>query len=220
MFLPQGSYSLAARARLQPLHGAREPTACVACSGEAVQGCAKANANRIELVELENVIGDHPREGLTEGPVSAQPSDRASAASRRMVVLGVTKLGGLLCVLVSRAQPASCEGSRTHLMRRSVVKARSVRGVACPIFRFNHLHWRPFPEGWWRFDRRIEELQDIFTKIYRLGEDGVPGRPRSSFVTEVSQSGSTTCCRCQIHSAHLPMSFASVSVLTRIWCSV
>ena len=70
MFLPQGSYSLAARARLQPLHGAREPTARVACSGEAVQGCAKANANRIELVELENVIGDHPRAGLTEGPVS------------------------------------------------------------------------------------------------------------------------------------------------------
>ena len=52
----------------------------------------------------------------------------------------------------------------------------------------NDLHWRPFPEGWWRFDRRIEELQDIFTKIYLLGEDGVPGRPRSSFVTEVSQS--------------------------------
>ena len=64
MFRPQGSYSLAARARLQPLHGAREPTARVACSGEAVQGCAKANANRIELVELENVIGDHPRAGL------------------------------------------------------------------------------------------------------------------------------------------------------------
>ena len=94
MFRPQGSYSLAARARLQPPHGAREPTARVACSGEAVQGCAKANANRIELVELENVIGDHPREGLTEGPVSAQPSDRASASRRMVVVLGVTKLGG------------------------------------------------------------------------------------------------------------------------------
>ena len=122
-------YSPAALVRLKPPHGAREPTARVACSGEAVQGCAKANANRIELVELENVIGDHPREGLTEGPVSAQPSYRASA-SRRMVVLGVTKLGGLLCVLVSRAQPASCEGSRTHLMRRSVVKER--RSVELP----------------------------------------------------------------------------------------
>ena len=109
---------------------------------------------------------------------------------------------------------------RSYLMRRSVMKARSVRGVACPILRFNHLHRRPFPEGWWRFDRRIEELQDIFTKIYLLGEDGVPGRPRSSFVTEVSQSSSTTCCRCQIHSAQPPMSFASVSLLTRIWCSV
>ena len=61
---PARLLSLAARARLQPPHGAREPTARVACSGEAVQGCAKANANRIELVELENVIGDHPRAGL------------------------------------------------------------------------------------------------------------------------------------------------------------
>ena len=122
-------YSPAALVRLQPPHGAREPTARVACSGEAVQGCAKANANRIELVELENVIGDHPREGLTEGPVSAQ-----SSASRRspwkIVVLGVTKLGGLLRVLVSRAQPASCEGSITQVMRRSVVKAR--RSVELP----------------------------------------------------------------------------------------
>ena len=109
---PQGSYSLAARARLQAPHGAREPTARVACSGEAVQGCAKANANRIELVELENVIGDHPREGLTEGPVSAQPSDRASA-SRRMVVLGVTKLGGLLRV---PGESASLHPSKAQIL--------------------------------------------------------------------------------------------------------
>ena len=156
------------------------------------------------LNEGHNVIGDHPR----------------ASGANRTVVLGVAKLGGLLRVLVSRAQPASCEGSRTQVMRRSVMKAKSVRGVACPILRFNHLHWRPFPEGWWRFDRRIEELQDIFTKIYLLGEDGVPGRPRSSFVTEVSQSGSATCRRFEIHSAQLPMSFTSVSVLTRIWCSV
>ena len=61
---PQGSYSLAARARLQAPHGAREPTARVACSGEAVQGCAKANANGMELVELKNVIGDHLLAGL------------------------------------------------------------------------------------------------------------------------------------------------------------
>ena len=64
MFRPQGSYSLAACARLQAPHGAREPTARVACSVEAVQGSAKANANGMELVELENVIGDHPRAGL------------------------------------------------------------------------------------------------------------------------------------------------------------
>ena len=64
MFRPQGSYSLAARARLQAPHGAREPTARVACSGEAVQGSAKANANGMELVELKNVIGDHSRAGL------------------------------------------------------------------------------------------------------------------------------------------------------------
>ena len=64
MFCPQGSYSLAARARLQAAHGAREPTARVACSGEAVQGCAKANANGMELVELKNVIGDHLLAGL------------------------------------------------------------------------------------------------------------------------------------------------------------
>ena len=112
MFRPQGSlsYSLAARARLQPPHGAREPTARVACSGEAVQGCAKANANRIELVELENVIGDHPREGLTEGPVSAQPSARASGAWK-VVALGDKKLAGPPRVPVSRLAPASCEGS-------------------------------------------------------------------------------------------------------------
>ena len=64
MFRPQGSYSLAARARLQAAHGAREPTARVACSGEAVQGCAKANANGMELVELKNVIGDPLLAGL------------------------------------------------------------------------------------------------------------------------------------------------------------
>ena len=109
---------------------------------------------------------------------------------------------------------------RSYLMRRSVMKARSVRGVACPILRFNRLHWRPFPEGWWRFDRRIEELQDIFTKIYLLGEDGLPRRTRSTFVAKVSQGGSMTYCRCQIHSTQPPMSFASSSVLTRIWCSV
>ena len=68
MFRPQGSYSLAARARLQAPHGAREPTARVACSGEAVQGSAKADANAMELVDLENVIGAHPRAGLVGGP--------------------------------------------------------------------------------------------------------------------------------------------------------
>ena len=68
MFLPQGSYSLAARARLQAPHGAREPTARVACSGEAVQGSAKADANAMELFDLENVIGAHPRAGLVRGP--------------------------------------------------------------------------------------------------------------------------------------------------------
>ena len=68
MFCPQGSYSLAARARLQAAHGAREPTARVACSVEAVQGSAKANANGMELVGLENVIGAHPRAGLVGGP--------------------------------------------------------------------------------------------------------------------------------------------------------
>ena len=29
---------------------------------------AKAGANRMELLELENVIGDHPRAGLVRGP--------------------------------------------------------------------------------------------------------------------------------------------------------
>ena len=57
-------YSPAALVRLKPPHGAREPTARVACSGEAVQGCAKANANGMELVELKNVIGDHLLAGL------------------------------------------------------------------------------------------------------------------------------------------------------------
>ena len=68
MFRPQGSYLLAARARLQAPHGAREPTARVACSGEAVQGSAKADANAMELVDLDKVIGDHPRAGLVWGP--------------------------------------------------------------------------------------------------------------------------------------------------------
>ena len=49
-------YSPAALVRLRAPHEDRKPTARVACSGEAVQGCAKANANRIELVELKNVI--------------------------------------------------------------------------------------------------------------------------------------------------------------------
>ena len=165
------------------------------------------------------MIGDRPRAGLVWGPCLVI-GDRPRAglvgkwwpsASRSSMVVVASQVSRPAFIL---------RRLRSYLMRRSVMKARSVRGVACPILRFNHLHWRPFPEGWWRFDRRIEELQDIFTKIYLLGEDGVPGRPRSSFVTEVSESGSTTCCRCQIHSAHLPMSFASVSVLTRIWCSV
>lgn len=136
------------------------------------------------------------------------------------MVLGVTKLGGLLRVLVSRAQPASCEGSRTQVMRRSVVKARRSVELPPPIFPFNHLHWRPFPEGWWRLDVLIEEEKGIFTKIQLLGEDGVPGRPRSTFLTKVSQRGSTRYCRCRVHSVHPPKSFACVSVLTRIWCSV
>ena len=57
-------YSLAAHVRLQAPHGAREPTARVACSDEAVQGSAKADANPTELVDLDNVIGDHRRAGL------------------------------------------------------------------------------------------------------------------------------------------------------------
>ena len=59
MFRPQGSYSLAARARLQAPHGAREPTARTACSGEAVQGSAKANANGMEL--LDGGLRNEPR---------------------------------------------------------------------------------------------------------------------------------------------------------------
>ena len=89
---------------------------------------------------------------------------------------------------------------RSYLMRRSVMKARSVRGVACPILRFNHLHWRPFPEGWWRLDVLIEEEKGMFTKIQVVGEDCLPQRLRSSFVEKVSQRSSVTCCRCQIHS--------------------
>ena len=38
----------------------------------ATQGSAKAGANRMELLELENVIGHHPRAGLDEGPFLAQ----------------------------------------------------------------------------------------------------------------------------------------------------
>ena len=99
-------------------------------------------------------------------------------------------------------------------------EGKAVLGVARPICRFEHLHWRPFAEGWWRFDRRIEELQGLYTKIRLWGEDGLPRRLRSTFVAKVSQRSSTTYCRCQIHSAQPPMSFVSVSLLTRIWCSV
>ena len=100
------------------------------------------------------------------------------------------------------------------------MKARAVRGVARPILPFCHLHRRPFPEGWWRLDVLIEKLQDIYTKMRLWGENGVPRRSRSTFVAKVSQRSSTTYCRCQIHSAQPPMSFVSVSLLTRIWCSV
>ena len=120
------------------------------------------------------------------------------------------------------------ESSTTCIVRRVknpshaplCCEGKAVRGVDPSILRFNHLHWRPLPGGWWRLDVLIEEEKGIFTKIQLLGEGGVPRRPRSSFVTEVSQRSSTTCCRCQIHSAQPPMSFASSSVLTRIWCSV
>ena len=121
------------------------------------------------------------------------------------------------------------ESSTTCIVRRVknpshaplCCEGKAVRGVAPSILRFNRLHWRPLPEGSWQLDVLIEEEKGIFTKIQLLGEDGVPGRPWSSFVTEVSQSSSATCRRCQIHSAQLPMSFTSgASVLTRIWCSV
>ena len=64
MFFARKAPTRSRCARLQAPHGAREPTARVACSGEAVQGCAKANANGMELVELKNVIGDHLLAGL------------------------------------------------------------------------------------------------------------------------------------------------------------
>ena len=51
-------------------------------SGEAVQRSAKANANGMELVDLENVIGTIHAQGLTEGPFLAKPSARASGASK------------------------------------------------------------------------------------------------------------------------------------------
>ena len=38
------------------------------CSDEAVQGPAKADANAMELVDLDKVIGDRPRAGLVWGP--------------------------------------------------------------------------------------------------------------------------------------------------------
>ena len=109
---------------------------------------------------------------------------------------------------------------RSYLMRCSVVKAGAVRGVAWPILRFRHLHRRPFPEGWWRLTSRTEKLQDIYTKIRLWGENGVPRRSRSSFVAKVSQRSSASYRVCQIHSGNPPMSFASSSVLTRIWCAV
>ena len=79
-------------------------------SGEAVQCSAKANANGMELVDLENVIGTIHAQGLTEGPFLAKPSARASGAWK-VVVLGDKKLAGPPRVPVSRLAPASCEGS-------------------------------------------------------------------------------------------------------------
>ena len=79
-------------------------------SSEAVQCSAKANANGMELVDLENVIGTIHAQGLTEGPVSAQPSARASGAWK-VVALGDKKLAGPPRVPVSRLAPAWSEGS-------------------------------------------------------------------------------------------------------------
>ena len=103
-------------------------------------------------------------QGLNEGPFLAQPSSRASEAKIMVALGGANSAGrrrvpGESTTAFSRAKcqnpshaPPCCEG-------------KAVRGVAPPILPFNHLHWRPLPEGWWRFNRRIEELQDIFTKI-------------------------------------------------------
>ena len=61
-------YSQAALVRFRAPCGPRKPTARVACSDEAVQGSAKADANAMELVDLDKVIGGHPRAGLVWGP--------------------------------------------------------------------------------------------------------------------------------------------------------
>ena len=61
------------------------------------------------------------------------------------------------------------------------------------VLRFNHLHRRLVPEGWWRFDVLIKEEKGIFTKIQLVGEDGEHRRMWAEIALQVSEEVAVAC---------------------------
>ena len=122
-------------------HGDRKPTASVACSDEAVQGSAKAGANRMELLELENVIGDHPRAGLVRGRRSRASSphshgSKEKGSPRVGEVRAACRRAGKSVVTLSRSSLLTLSRSRT------CSKCRGDRSGPPPHPRFRSVHWR------------------------------------------------------------------------------
>ena len=122
-------------------HGDRKPTASVACSDEAVQGSAKAGANRMELLELENVIGDHPRAGLVRGSRSRASSPQSHGSKEKGSprvgeVRAACRRAGKSVVTLSRSSLLTLSRSRT------CSKCRGDRSGLPPHPRFRSVHWR------------------------------------------------------------------------------
>jgi hypothetical protein len=104
----------------------RKPTASVACSNEAVQSSAKAGANRMELLELENVIGDHPRAGLVRGSRSRASSPQSHGSKEK----GSPRVGEVRAAC-RRAGKSVVTLSRSSLLTLSRLRAH-VRPVSPP----------------------------------------------------------------------------------------
>ena len=86
-----------------------------------------------------------------------------------MVILGGTNAAG------RRRVPGEMQSEMQSEMQKAASHAPPCcEGQGGPVsssavLRFNHLHRRLVPEGWWRFDVLIKEEKGIFTKINLVG---------------------------------------------------